>query len=117
MRRITDRLTEARRDDRGFTLIELLIVIIILGVLAAIVVFSVRGITNNSEQAACKTEYRIVNTAIEAYVAENNGAEPANIAALVPGFLKEAPNEYVTKIGGTPPEALNAADEDAAAAC
>ncbi len=43
MRRTIDRLQAARREDRGFTLIELLIVIIILGILAAVVVFSVRG--------------------------------------------------------------------------
>ncbi|WP_408898888.1 type II secretion system protein [Nocardioides sp. R1-1] len=116
MRRLFDRLAAARREDRGFTLIELLVVIIILAVLAAIVVFSVRGISDNSKSAACKTEYRIVNTAIEAYYAEH-GSNPANVAALVPEFLKEVPTEYVTKIGGTPPEALNAADQDAAAAC
>lgn len=91
MRRFTDRLTEARRDDRGFTLIELLIVIIILGVLAAIVVFSVRGITNNSETTACKTEIRTVETAVEAAYAET-GSYPANVDALVAGgFLRAAP--------------------------
>lgn len=107
MRRTIDRLQAARREDRGFTLIELLIVIIILGVLAAIVVFSVRGITENGKEAACKTEYRIVNTAIEAYYAEN-GSNPADLDALVPDFLKEKPTEYVTSISGTPPEATGA---------
>ncbi|RXM20638.1 prepilin-type N-terminal cleavage/methylation domain-containing protein, partial [Citrobacter sp. AAK_AS5] len=33
------------RGEGGFTLIELLLVIIILGILAGIVVFSVRGVT------------------------------------------------------------------------
>src|SRR5690606_25697164 len=94
-----DRLQAARREDRGFTLIELLIVIIILGVLAAIVVFSVRGITENGEQSACKTEFRIVDTAIEAYYAEK-GSDPADREALVTGgFLKSEPDEYVTGIG------------------
>lgn len=69
MRRTIDRLQAARREDRGFTLIELLIVIIILGVLAAIVVFSVRGITDKGEESACKTSKSIVATAYEAYVA------------------------------------------------
>ncbi|KRA37628.1 MULTISPECIES: prepilin-type N-terminal cleavage/methylation domain-containing protein [unclassified Nocardioides] len=102
------RTLDRRRNDNGFTLIELLIVIIILGVLAAIVVFSVRGITENGEQAACKTEFRIVDTAIEAFYAEN-GTEPANTAALVSGgFLKSEPDEYVTSIGGTPPAAIGA---------
>ncbi|MGW5532330.1 type II secretion system protein, partial [Streptomyces xanthochromogenes] len=41
----------ARRQD-GFTLIELLVVIVILGVLAAIVVFSVRGIGDKGHKSA-----------------------------------------------------------------
>lgn len=104
LRTSIDRLRAGRRDDRGFTLIELLIVIIILGVLAAIVVFSVRGITQNGEEAACKTEFRIVDTAIEAFYAET-GAYPATatpvdrLEELVDGgFLKSVPDEYVTGV-------------------
>lgn len=59
-----------RRGDEGFTLIELLIVIIILGILAAVVVFSVRGIADRGSTAACKTEVRTVETAAEAYYAK-----------------------------------------------
>lgn len=82
-----------RKNDDGFTLIELLIVIIILGVLAAIVVFSVRGITNNSKQVACETEIGTVETAIEAFYADTN-AYPATIADLHTAgnqFLREEP--------------------------
>lgn len=98
MHRTLDRLRAARREDRGFTLIELLIVIIILGVLAAIVVFSIRGITDNGETVACETEHRIVATALEAYYAENDAYPAANdLAALVTGgFLQDEPSDYVT---------------------
>jgi general secretion pathway protein G len=74
---------------KGFTLIELLVVIVILGVLAAVVVFSVSGITNNSETKACAQEKRTLETAIEAYRAEN-GAYPTNLAALAPGFIRSS---------------------------
>ncbi|MBM0126253.1 prepilin-type N-terminal cleavage/methylation domain-containing protein [Pimelobacter simplex] len=85
MRRLTDRLSAARRDDRGFTLIELLIVIIILGVLAAIVVFSVRGITDKGATSACKTSKATVATAYEAFVASqpNPNTAPAASVKLV----------------------------------
>lgn len=94
MRPTLDRLRAARRDQSGFTLIELLIVIIILGVLAAIVVFSVRGISNNSDETACKTEVRTVETAIEAYYAENN-SYPTTVEGLTNGgFLRSNPTEW-----------------------
>src|SRR5688572_9761497 len=65
MSNIINRARDARRQDNGFTLIELLIVIVILGVLAAIVVFSVRGITDTGEEAACEANYKTALTAIE----------------------------------------------------
>ncbi|CAM3253260.1 type II secretion system protein [Nocardioides dubius] len=84
----------ARRDEAGFTLIELLIVIVILGVLAAIVVFSVQGINDTGEEAACKANYKTAQTALEAYYAnEDTNAYPANTAALVPSFLTEDPSD------------------------
>ncbi len=91
MLRTIDRLRAARREDRGFTLIELLIVIIILGVLAAIVVFSIRGISNDAEATACEIEIRTVETAIEAHKAELD-TYPGTVGALVTaGFLREEP--------------------------
>jgi general secretion pathway protein G len=82
---------EARRNEDGFTLIELLIVIVILGVLAGIVVFSVRGISDRGDAAACKANRSAADTAVEAYYAKN-GSNPANLAAVVPDFLKTDPS-------------------------
>lgn len=79
-----------RRDERGFTLVELLVVVAILGVLAGVVVFSVSGITNNSQKSACKTEASVLRTAVESFRA-NTGAYPAAAANLVPGYLGSAP--------------------------
>ncbi|TQK70353.1 prepilin-type N-terminal cleavage/methylation domain-containing protein [Nocardioides sp. SLBN-35] len=93
MRRLIDRLSAARRNDGGFTLIELLIVIIILGVLAAIVVFSVRGITDTGDEAACKANYKTAQTALEAYYANDaTNSYPAALADLVPDFLATDPS-------------------------
>ncbi|GAA3523217.1 prepilin-type N-terminal cleavage/methylation domain-containing protein [Nocardioides daeguensis] len=91
MRRLTDRLSAVRRDDRGFTLIELLIVIIILGVLAAIVVFSVQGITDRGKTSACDTTKKTVETAYEAYIANSpTGAKPAAWSDLYPNYVHSA---------------------------
>ena len=40
------------RGQGGFTLIELLVVIAILGILAAIVIFNVTGVTNRGSRAS-----------------------------------------------------------------
>ncbi|MGW6670093.1 prepilin-type N-terminal cleavage/methylation domain-containing protein [Streptomyces vinaceus] len=60
----------ARRQD-GFTLIELLVVIVILGVLAAIVVFSVRGIGDKGRKSAVAADAATLRTAEESYCAKH----------------------------------------------
>ena len=72
------RLRDARHDE-GFTLIELLIVIIILGILAAIVIFAVGGLSGQGATEACKTDGKTIDTAAEAYYAKN-GNYPTNLA-------------------------------------
>jgi prepilin-type N-terminal cleavage/methylation domain-containing protein len=81
-------LRRKREEEGGFTLIELLLVIVILGILAAVVVISVRGITDRGESAACGASYTAAITALEAYYAEGDGpGYPATLSALVPDFL------------------------------
>jgi general secretion pathway protein G len=88
-----NRARNLRRQDGGFTLIELLIVIVILGILAAIVVFSVRGITDRGDVAACKSNEKTAQVAVEAFYAKN-GSYPANLAALVTAdLLKSDPSD------------------------
>jgi prepilin-type N-terminal cleavage/methylation domain-containing protein len=57
--------------DRGFTLVEVLIVIVIIGILATVVVFAVRTTTDQGEAAACGADARVLSTAAEVYLAEN----------------------------------------------
>jgi general secretion pathway protein G len=93
-------IRKARHEENGFTLIELLMVIVIIGILAGIVVFSVRGINDTGEAAACKADLKTVETAVEAYYASNDSTYPANLAALVPSFLHSEPDGTVTYAAG-----------------
>ena len=88
MRKIWERRNS---DESGFTLVELLVVIVILGILAAVAVFAVGGVTDRGKASACKADVKSVETAAEAYYAQN-GAYAADIPALVTAkFLRSAP--------------------------
>lgn len=63
----------AQEINGGFTLIELLIVIVVLGILAAVVVFSLGSVTSKSAVSACQADGATVNTAMAAYNANNGG--------------------------------------------
>ena len=81
---------EASRDG-GFTLVEVLIVIVILGVLATVTVFAVRGISDRGETASCQTEANTVVTAAEAYYAQNASTVTTSIQTLYDnGYLRDA---------------------------
>ncbi len=90
------------KQDKGFTLVELLIVIVILGILATVTVFAVTGITNKGKTSACQSDAKTIQTAEEAYSA-NNGAYTADQNALVSaGLLHSASTKFtVTLTGGS----------------
>lgn len=93
---------QANGED-GFTLIELLIVIVVLGILAAIVVFALGGVTSQSAVAACTSDAKTVSVAVSAWEAQNSGipTPPTYTATgtipatgqsnLVPTYLKSWP--------------------------
>jgi general secretion pathway protein G len=93
-------------SEGGFTLIELLIVIIVLGILAAIVIFSLTGVSASSSVAACNTDAKSVETAVAAYDAtaghtnaDFTGTEAVQQALLTNGYLHTWPSATVAANG------------------
>ncbi|HXN58944.1 MAG TPA: prepilin-type N-terminal cleavage/methylation domain-containing protein [Acidimicrobiales bacterium] len=116
IQRYYEKLWDIRRrraagEEVGFTLIELLIVIVVLGILAATVIFALSGVTSSSAVAACNSDAKSVEVAVQAYRAYpgNNNAWPANQAALTGSanggpYLQSWPSNtghYVISIDGS----------------
>jgi general secretion pathway protein G len=82
------------RKDEGFTLIELLIVVIILGILAAIVVFAIGSTRKDSVASTCRTDVKSIILAEEAWNTKN-GAYTTNQSDLTSatGTLKNWPTD------------------------
>ncbi|MFL5602629.1 MAG: type IV pilin protein [Gemmatimonadaceae bacterium] len=63
-----------KNNRKGFTLIELLIVVVIIGILAAIAIPKFANTKDKAYVAAMKSDLRNLATYEEQYAADNNGA-------------------------------------------
>lgn len=61
-----------KRDQQGFTIVELLIVIVVIGILAALVVTTYAGIQAKARDSKRQTDIQALQTQIEAFYAANN---------------------------------------------
>ena len=83
-------------NKKGFTLIELLIVVVIIGILAAIAIPKFANTKDKAYVAAMKSDLRNMATYEEQYAADNGGAYfggTATSAAPLQGF---SPSQNVT---------------------
>ncbi|HEY1808110.1 MAG TPA: type II secretion system protein [Acidobacteriaceae bacterium] len=85
-----------RSDDRGFTLIELMVVMLIIGVLAAVAIPSFVAAIRNAKEAALKEDLHVMRDAIDSYTMDKNKA-PQSLDDLVQnGYLKSIPSDPMT---------------------
>jgi len=97
-----------KRNEEGFTLVELLVVIVILGILAAIVVFAVGGIADKGTSSSNATDVSVLQTAEEAAFAQT-------VPPAVATYQTEAnllANKYIRAVSSKNDICLNAANTD-----
>ncbi len=93
------------RNEKGFTLIELLVAIVVVGILTAVAIVGINGLTNKGKDASCQATLDASRAAVAVHYANNN-AYPANFTDMTStGELQLQGG--VTKVDG-PPATLSA---------
>jgi prepilin-type N-terminal cleavage/methylation domain-containing protein len=95
------------RNKKGFTLIELLIVVVIIGILAAIAIPKFANTKDKAYVAAMKSDLRNLATYEEQYAADNNGVYFSGTATNLSPLQGFTPSQNVTIVAiallGPPP--------------
>ncbi len=76
---------KAKQGSRGFTIVELLVVIVVIGILAAITIVSYTGITAKANTAKAQSNANAVQAVAEAMNADN-GFYPAKVVDTLANY-------------------------------
>lgn len=82
------------KNDKGFTLIELMVVVVILGILAAVAIPKFTGQSDKAKENRAKADLRTITNALELYYFDND-EYPDDIVDLTTGenYLKDEPKD------------------------
>ena len=84
------------KKRKGFMLLELIIVVAIIGILAAVAIPNLVGMTDEAKVAKIQSDLSTIGTAMEVYHVKKGGTYPANLSVL------EGDNGYLKKVSEPP---------------
>lgn len=88
-----------RRNNKGFTLVEILIVVIILGILAAIVIPQFSNASTDAKKNSLSSQLQTMRSQFELYKLQHNDQLPSKLAA--PGLHGADPLDWDQMTGQT----------------
>ena len=92
---------QGREREYGFTLVELMIVMLIIGVLAAIAIPSYTNSIRSAREAVFREDLHVMRQSIDSYTMDKEKA-PQGLDDLVQaGYLKEIPKDPLTQSQST----------------
>lgn len=82
------------KHQTGFTIVELLIVIVVIGILAAITIVAYNGVQNKANDTAVQADLKNIGGKITEFMVINEQTPTASDADLLPMNLKVAKRSY-----------------------
>ena len=86
-----------RRREHGFTLIELMIVMVIIGILAAIAVPMYVQSVRHAREAVLREDLHVMRAAIDSYTMDKQKAPQSLDDLIQDGYLRSIPEDPMTK--------------------
>lgn len=76
-------MTVRNRNPKGFTLVEILIVVVILGILAAIVIPQFTSASESAKASSLESQLQTIRSQLELYQIQHNGDYPTALQMWV----------------------------------